>query len=132
MCFILEGMTKEHLDPASWVRPPILHATAALGLSDAEVARRLGIHPVTVNQWAHGIRPIPPVRQVALQLLISRLLTALRAIPNSSEFAERRLDITRAVAVLWLNLSQAELGAVTADVTDAAYTMLDQAEHGTS
>jgi hypothetical protein len=120
---------KRQLTPVL-VRPAILHATSSLGLSDAEVARHLGIHSVTVNQWAHGIRPIPPVRHVAVQLLVSRLLTALKAMPNSTELEGVRLDITRAVAVLWLHVSRAELGPVTADVTDAAYTMLDQAEYG--
>lgn len=33
------------------------------GLSNVEVAKRLGVHPNTVSQWATGARDVPgPVR----------------------------------------------------------------------
>jgi transcriptional regulator with XRE-family HTH domain len=91
-----------------WARPPILHVTAALGLSDAEVARSMGVHPVTVNQWAHGARPIPPTRFHALVALVLHMIACLSKMPSQGEREDRRRKMARDVAGMWLDLAQDE------------------------
>jgi hypothetical protein len=100
---------------SAWVRPPILHATAALGLSDAEVARHADVHSVTVNQWAHGIRPIPPLRHSELQVLVAHILQGLRKMTREDEREDRRRDMTLEVAEMWLRLSVEEAVGTKAD-----------------
>jgi transcriptional regulator with XRE-family HTH domain len=34
-------------------------ARKALGLEQVELAKRLGVHPMTVSKWERGITPIP-------------------------------------------------------------------------
>jgi DNA-binding transcriptional regulator YiaG len=40
-----------------------------LGWSQGELARRIGAHRVSVNQWATGVREPPPVAQTLLRVL---------------------------------------------------------------
>jgi hypothetical protein len=54
-------------------RPPILDATRAVGLTDAEVACLLGCTPMQVSHWATGRRPIPKIKLFGLYLFIERL-----------------------------------------------------------
>jgi DNA-binding transcriptional regulator YdaS (Cro superfamily) len=109
------------------VRPPILRATAALGLPDAEVARRLGVHPVQVSDWATGKRPIPRLRHVALRLVVAFQINRARSAPADIVSSDR--DATRFLmslgnAIKWLDLSEQEDGPSTEEEALAAVGIL--------
>ena len=72
-------------------RPPILDATRAVGLTDAEVARILGCTPMQVSHWATGRRPIPRVKLLALCLFVERLKTLFIGSPAGPYARRARL-----------------------------------------
>ena len=41
----------------------------------ADLARHLGVSPPTVSQWLDGIRPVPVVRCMAIELFFGGLVT---------------------------------------------------------
>ena len=47
----------------------LLSRRRALGLSQAELATRLGVATNTVARWERGERAIPPYLQLALQVI---------------------------------------------------------------
>ncbi len=40
-----------------------------LGLSQAKLAARLGVHPLTVSKWERGVHPVPPMAERLLKQL---------------------------------------------------------------
>jgi transcriptional regulator with XRE-family HTH domain len=46
--------------PAAIPAAELRDMLADLGVSQTELARRLGVSRVTVNRWCQGIQPVPP------------------------------------------------------------------------
>jgi hypothetical protein len=92
-------------DVADYVtcRPPILHATMTLGIRDAEVARILGVTPVTVSEWGRGMRPIPRGKHAVLRSVVARSL------PGPTKHSPR-IEATRAAVIGWLEVADDEIG----------------------
>jgi transcriptional regulator with XRE-family HTH domain len=109
-------------------RPPILLATTLLGLTDAEVARRLGVHPPQVNMWALGKKPIPKFRHVAMQLIVTDLIFAWYRIgaATEDEVVKRRRKLVHDCVLSAFRLSNEELGPVPPLVVDAALVVLNR------
>jgi hypothetical protein len=106
-------------------RPPILQATAALGFSDAEVARALRVAPMVVSQWANGQRPIPIVRHLALSFVVEREVERLRSDADLECMDQaRRLKVTYDACSKWLALSRLERGRESYDEGVAAFALL--------
>jgi hypothetical protein len=102
-------------------RPPILSALHVLGFSYAEVGRLLGITTMSVHEWATNRRPIPLVRHLALQFVVTRLVGIVGAKhPPQTRYA-RRSQIAVEAATKWAQLSRDEL----AEDTGGAYRAED-------
>lgn len=41
-----------------------------LKLNQTALAGELGVHPVTVNKWEHGVRPVPRYIELAMRGLL--------------------------------------------------------------
>jgi hypothetical protein len=104
-----------------------VHARGTVDPAVTIASRKLDRH--RRNPLPAGMRPIPLLRHVAVQLLVARLIGAFQVRPYSRDLDGRRREVTREVAFKWLRLSQDELGDVLDDVTEEARPML-QAEHG--
>jgi hypothetical protein len=95
-------------------RPPILQATAALGIRDAEVARIVGVAPMVVSQWGSGKRPIPLLRHLALIMVVNLRLLLLShpnyKQPGLSERDESRIKATHRAVGEWYALAYEERG----------------------
>ena len=50
----------------------------ALGLSQPELARELGVHPMTISKWERGVHAIPDMVDLALRGLEHVRRPALR------------------------------------------------------
>lgn len=60
---------------------PLLRACEIVG-GQAELARRLGIKPPTVNQWIKGGRPVPADRCPAIERATDRAVTCEELRPD--------------------------------------------------
>jgi hypothetical protein len=90
-------------------RLPIFSALHVLGLGYAEIGRLLGVSTVSVHHWATGKKPLPIVRAIALQFLVTRLTGLVgAAYPPNTRYA-RRAEIAREAAERWCLLARDEL-----------------------
>jgi hypothetical protein len=102
-------------------RPPIFSALHVLGFSYAEIGRLLGVTTMSVHEWATGKRPIPLVRHLALQFVVTRLTGIVGAkYPPHTRYAKRSAVAVEA-AIKWAQLSRDEL----AEDTGGAYRAED-------
>jgi hypothetical protein len=100
-------------------RLPIFSALHVLGLSYAEIGRLLGVSTVSVHEWATGKKPLPLVRHLALQFLVTRLTGVVGAkFPPQTRYA-RRAQIARDAAIAWAELSRDEMAEDTGGVFQA-------------
>jgi hypothetical protein len=90
-------------------RPPIFEATRSLGLNDRKIARLMGISPEAIHQFIKGKKPLPIVRALALQFLVTRLTGLVgAAYPPPTRYA-RRAQIAIDAAKAWCQLARDEL-----------------------
>jgi transcriptional regulator with XRE-family HTH domain len=99
------------------MRPAILEATRAIGLTDADLARLNGIGKMAVSQWATRFRPIPDFRHAALIELVALFLGVVKAeLEDGSEvFVDhlayaQRARLMRDAIWHWLHLAIREAG----------------------
>ncbi len=52
--------------------PQLKRLRAKLGLDQVELARRLGVHPMTVSRWERGVIHIPKATAELLKLWAAR------------------------------------------------------------
>jgi hypothetical protein len=92
-------------------RPPVLDALRVLGLTDAKVARMLGVTPMYIHAWRSGRKPIPHKTHAALILVVGRLTGQIGAsVPPQTQYA-RRAKVAVEAARLWNGLARDELVA---------------------
>jgi hypothetical protein len=111
--------------------PPILLATRALGWADSTTAALLGIPQPRVAEWAATGR-IPPVRHLALILLVIRLCEGLLDQQHADPYEHRRTLImgqaANAYATLAKKILDRDFGAeIPPDLIERAYMVHDQA-----
>jgi hypothetical protein len=100
-------------------RLPIFSALHVLGFNYAHVGRLLGVSTMSVSDWANGKKPVPLVRHLALQFVVTRLTGIVGAkYPPQTRFA-RRSQIAVDAAIKWAQLSRDELHEDTGGVFEA-------------
>jgi hypothetical protein len=100
-------------------RQPIFSALHVLGLRDAEIGRSFGLSTVSVHKWAASKEPIPLIRYLALQFLVTRLVGLVGAKnPLQTRYA-RRAAIAVDAATRWAALAHDELNEDTGGVYQA-------------
>ena len=57
----------------------LLEMARTVGLSQADIARHLGITPIQVTRWVHGTRPVPAKHRQRLAALVFTTIHALLA-----------------------------------------------------
>jgi DNA-binding transcriptional regulator YdaS (Cro superfamily) len=109
-------------------RPPILQASSILGIRDADVARAVGVRPITVSDWNTGKRPIPLVRHEALELFLIRHLGELNRAELTGK-AAHRVKVAWKTALEWMRLAREEHRGqdLSHDVAMAAAALLNRA-----
>jgi hypothetical protein len=100
-------------------RQPIFSALEVLGLRYAEIGRLAGVSTKSVHMWATGKEPIPLIRHLALQFLVTRLTGLVGAkYPPNTRYA-RRSQIAIDAANAWAKLSRDEMDEDTGGVYQA-------------
>jgi hypothetical protein len=90
-------------------RLPIFSALHVLGLTYAEIGRLFGVSTVSVHHWATGKKPLPLVRNLALQFLVGRLIGVIGAAYPPKTRYSRRAHVARDAAQAYLLLARDEL-----------------------